>query len=122
MRFTLENDHWYAMELIDSHFGEDFRRYSPIRIYGITASGGGSRQFQMNFFHANYPAGVQDKNYLVETIDRKQNYLLGKVLDSDRIILLFGLDHKWLNNHFNADIRPGDSLEDWCERNSQVTY
>lgn len=118
MRFTLENNCWYAMELIGPEFGEDVRSYSPIRISRIVARGDGSRQFQMDFFHVNYPEGVQDKSYLVETIDRRQDYLLGRVLDSDRIVLLFGLSRRWIANQFDADIGPEESLEGWCERNS----
>ena len=118
MRFTLERDGWYAMELIGPEFGEDVRTYSPIRIHRIETQGDGSRTFLMDFFHASYPTGVQDKSYLVETIDRRRDYSLGRVLDTDRIILLFGLSETWLNSHFDADIGPEESLAGWCERNT----
>jgi hypothetical protein len=68
----------------------------------------------MDFFHANYSAGVQDMSYMLETIDREGDYLLGRVVDSDRFVLIFDLKHNWLNDHFDADMRPDVSLENWC--------
>ncbi len=75
----------------------------------------------MDFFHANYPAGVQNKSYMVGTIDRQGDYLLGRVAQSDRFILLFNLNHGWLSHHFDAQVGPDGSLEEWCELRSRHT-
>ena len=116
MRFTLEPGRWYAMELIGPEFGEEIRSCSPIRVSRIDALGGGSREFQLDFFHANYPAGVQDKSYRIKTISRDQNYLLGRVAGTDRLVLIFDLHYRWINSHFNANLSSDEDIETWCGR------
>jgi hypothetical protein len=116
MRFTLERDNWYAMEIISPEFGADVRAYSPVKVYGVSPYGGGKRRFELEFFHANYPAGVQQKTYVVETIGRKKNYLLGRVIDSERIILIFALTEEWLDKHFSIPPGSDESISARMER------
>jgi hypothetical protein len=101
------------MELIGPEFGKAVRACSPIRIEAVKTQG--ARRLQMNFLHAAYPAGVQDKSYLIQTIQRDENYLLGKVLNADRMVLLFELDANWLNLHFSAGLERNASPVQWCE-------
>ena len=116
MRFTLERDNWYAMEIISPEFGVDVRAYSPVQVCGVTPYGGGKRCFELEFFHANYPAGVQRKTYVVETIVREKNYLLGRIIDSERIILLFELTEDWVDKHITIPPESGESIAARMER------
>lgn len=100
-RFTLEPGQWYAMELISPEFGAEVRHYSPIRVDAFEPAGQGSRRFNLSFFHAAYPEGVQDKVYTIKTIERNNHFLLGKVVGTDRLVLLMELSDQWLNRHFD---------------------
>lgn len=103
------------MELISPEFGEDIRHSSPIKALAFTPLGKGDGRFELEFFHANYPEGVQDKIYTIRTIERKRNYLLGRVVDTERMVLLFDLSESWLAAHFGARFKPGESPERWVE-------
>ena len=73
-RFTLVHDCWYACEFIGDEFddahGEDRCSYSPIKVLCCEPLADGTRCMRLEFFHANYPAGVQDKVYTRQTIER----------------------------------------------------
>jgi hypothetical protein len=101
MRFSLQPEKFYAMELFSPEFGEQVRTYSPIKVYSIAPAGGGSRRFDLSFFHAAYPEGVQEKVYNIRTIERSANFLLGRVLGTDRVILIMELTDAWLHKHFD---------------------
>lgn len=104
------------MELIGPEFGEEVRHYSPVKTLGITPLGKGNGRFELEFFHANYPEGVQGKFYTIQTIERKRNYMLGRVIDTERIVLLFDLNEDWLKAHFGARNQSGESAERWVEK------
>jgi ADP-ribosyl-[dinitrogen reductase] hydrolase len=100
-RFTLEPRNWYAMELISPEFEQEVRRCSPIRVDAVELAGNGSRRFDLSFFHAAYPEGVQNKVYTIQTIQRTDHFLLGRVADTSRLVLLLKLSDSWLNQHFD---------------------
>ncbi|MBQ0748132.1 MAG: hypothetical protein KBT82_13305 [Marinobacter sp.] len=100
-RFTLNNRRWYAMELFSPEFGEQVRCCSPIMVYELTPMGGGGRRFELSFHHEVYPEGVQDKGYTIQTIERSDHYLLGRVVESDRLVLFLKLTSNWLYQHFD---------------------
>lgn len=100
-RFTLEPGKWYAMELISPEFGSDVRRYSPIRVDKVALVGNGARRFDLSFFHAAYPEGVQDKVYSIQTIQRSDHFLIGQVVDTQRLVFFLALSDTWLNQHFD---------------------
>ena len=81
-RFTLEPLNWYAMELLSPDFGSEVRRCSPIRVDALAIATSGSRRFDLSFFHAAYPEGVQNKVYTIQTIQRSDHFLLGRVVDT----------------------------------------
>lgn len=119
-RFTLEPEKWYAMELIGDEFvGPNYLlRYSPIKVLALNLSGKGTRSFKLEFFHANYPAGVQNKIYRLRTIARSDHFMLAESLDNkpSRIIHLQRLSHQWLNSHFQARISSDREAIEWIER------
>ncbi|UZD64623.1 hypothetical protein [Marinobacter sp. AN1] len=101
MRFSLQPENFYAMELLSSEFGKQVRTYSPIKVYSVAPAGDGSRRFDLSFYHAAYPEGVQNKVYTIQTIERSANFLLGRVLGTDRVILVMDLTDVWLHKHFD---------------------
>ena len=89
------------MELIGPEFRSEVRRCSPIRVDAVELAENGSRRFDLSFFHAAYPEGVQNKTYTIQTIKRSDHFLLGRVIDTSRLVLLLELSDRWLNQHFD---------------------
>ncbi|WP_196800518.1 hypothetical protein [Thioalkalivibrio sp. AKL10] len=117
-RFTLEAGCWYALELMGEEFGPSLRAYSPVKVFGVQLFKDGSRRFDLDFFHANYPAGVQHKRYTIKTIERNRFFLLGGV-DSpsvSRFVLLSPISADWLNEHFQIEVPQGEDVERFLER------
>lgn len=102
-RFTIRQGGWYAAEFIDDLFGpeESFRSFSPIRIRTTSPAGGGKRRFELSFHHVNYPAGVRDKIYPLETIERTAGFLLARCADhyGTRLLLIHDISLPWLRRH-----------------------
>ena len=69
LRFTLRERFWYAVEFIGEEFGDQIRSYSPIRVDEVVCENSGRRLFSLSFYHANYPEGVRDKCYTLQTIE-----------------------------------------------------
>jgi len=105
IRFTLHPDHWYAMELFGPEFGAEVRHCSPILVHSLRPGGGGKRCFELAFYHSPYAAGVRDKVYSVETLERSEHFLLARVLGTERLVLLMELTDEWLNKNFEHSIR-----------------
>lgn len=88
MRFTIEDDRWYACELIGDEFEDDICSYSPIKILKLETHKKGDRSLILHFYHANYPEGVRDKSYNLRTIERGDKFLLAKSLDHSPVRIL----------------------------------
>lgn len=43
------------------------RAYTPVEMNKTISKG--SRKFQLNFYHANYPAGVQSSSYVLKILN-----------------------------------------------------
>jgi len=109
--FTLEISHWYACEFIGDEFtwGTDLRSHSPIHVDRLTPFKRGNSTFELEFFHWNYPQGVQQKVYRLRTLHRGQHYLLAQSLDHDpvRLLLIYQMTNDWVRRHF-PDARAED--------------
>lgn len=115
-RISLEPMHWYAAEFIAEEFGDDLRSYSPIKIIAVTPKGG--RIFQLDFYHANYSAGVQNKTYKLQMLERNKNFILALSLSQPiRLILIYKITCDWLNQHFKLQVRSGDDVQIWLDKN-----
>lgn len=104
-RFTLEIGRWYGAEFIGDEFREEgLRSYSPIRVDAVKPSRGGQREFELLFFHLNYPAGVQGKSYTLRTLERGAHYLLARSTEHDpvRMLLIHEISWAWVEKHFQA--------------------
>lgn len=103
-RFTLHPGRWYAVEIIGDEFGDVLRSYSPLRIDGVAPSGSGQRCFTLSFYHANYPEGVRDKVYTLQTVERSARYLLASSTTHNptRILLIHDISWDWMRSHFGT--------------------
>lgn len=119
-RFTLRAGNWYATEFIGDEFGGELRNYSPIRVDRVIPLSTGKRRFQLHFYHANYPDGVCDKVYTLETIERGKSFMLARSTEDDpaRLLLIYEMSWDWLRTHFSVS-RPDDELDvqEWLVRN-----
>ena len=89
---------------------------SPIRVEAVTPLKSGHGMMKLGFFHANYPSGVQGKEYTLQTIHRGRTGLLARSVDHDppRFLYITELTMHWLQHNFphanyKAD-NPQDSL------------
>ena len=117
--FTLVPGRWYAAELIGDDFGEALRSYSPIRVDGIKPLGTGTGELLLEFFHANYPQGVQAKSYRLQMVERQTRFLLGRSLGHTptRLLLVYEPTWEWLNEHFGlATDDPSIELQTFMQR------
>lgn len=125
-RFTLEAGQWYAMEMLGDFFHctaweeKDYRTYSPIKVLGVSPNGKGNRTYRLSFYHSNYPEGVQGKEYVMETLERGEHYILAKSdHEPTRILYITAITYEWIEIHF-----PG-WVENACKtdgRNSPPGY
>lgn len=98
------------MEFFISEDNEFQRWYSPIKVLNVHPHKTGKGTFELEFYHAAYPAGVQNKKYELRTLIRSGKYLMAERLhDSGRqmTVVLFDLMPDWLMMHFN--IQADDS-------------
>lgn len=117
-RFTLEPRQWYACEIIGDEFDDDKCSYSPIKVISVMPAQKGNRTFSLDFYHANYPEGVRDKTYTLQTIERGSSFLLAKAIDYEpvRLLQIYEISPEWVTSHFPS-FRPDDEIQRWLERN-----
>ena len=117
-RFTLERGHWYACEIIGDEFDTDRCSYTPIKVFAVTPSKTGNREFKLDFFHANYPAGVQNKHYRLRTIERGKRYLLARSLDHTpiRFLQIYEITPDWIRAHFPGMQPDTSNFSGWLDR------
>lgn len=120
-RLTLERGHWYAAEIIGDEFDlekDSLRSYSPIKVHGVCPMQ--NRTYRLDFYHANYPAGVQNKSYKLRTIERGHRFILACSLEHDprRYLLICDITPAWLRQHFHwITIRDEEDVAAWLDRN-----
>ena len=119
-RFQINEGLWYACEFIRDEFSEDCCSYSPIRVAEIKPLKSGSRRFSLNFYHANYPEGVRDKCYTLQTIERGESFILARSIEHDpvRLLQIYEIDGAWMRRHFpDFYSDPSDDVQQWLSRN-----
>lgn len=106
-RFTLCPGQWYAAEFIGDEFspGDELRSYSAIRVDAVEPSHSGQRQFQLSFYHANYPEGARDKCYALHTIERGEQFIFTRCSKHTptRLLLIYDISWQWLRLHFGVE-------------------
>ena len=120
MRFALEKRKWYACEFIGDEFEADCCSYSPIRVHHVRPLQTGKRTFELDFYHANYPEGVRNKTYTLETIERGGRFILARSTSHEptRLLQIYRLDWTWLERHFDVSPARGTEVETWLDRNA----
>ena len=111
---TLEPRRWYAAEFIQDGPDGMFRSPSPILVHALRPLGTGRGLMYLHFRHANYPEGVQNKEYELQVLHRVSTYMFARQtkVDFDRSLLIFALQWGWLKTHFGLD--PGEcDVQDW---------
>lgn len=105
--------------MIGDEFGDTIRSYSPIRVKRVEALGTGSGDLRLDFFHANYPPGVQQKSYRLRVVERQTRFLLARSLDHapTRLLLIYEATHEWLKLHFGLSAEePGMDVQVFMEQ------
>jgi len=118
MRFRIKEGAWYACEFIGDEFSADCCSYSPIRVGKIELLKSGKRRFILDFYHMNYPSGVQNKRYTLETIERGTSFIMARGIEYDpvRILQIYEIDWSWLVRHFpDTKVQP-DDIQQWLSR------
>lgn len=117
-RFDLKPGRWYAAEFLGEEFGSEIRSYSPIRVDEVKPKGG--RRFSLAFYHANYPEGVRDKVYELETIERNATFILARSREHSpvRLMLIYSVNSAWLRQHFGAAVSGSDDVQAWLTGNA----
>lgn len=111
-RFTLRPGHWYAAEFIGDEYcaADEYRSHSAIRVDSVAPVRSGHRGFGLAFYDANYPEGVRDKVYSIQTIERGEHFILARSVDHSpvRLLLIYDISWPWLRSHFGVQ-QPTDS-------------
>lgn len=123
MKYQLNEASWYAAEFLEDGLICSGHRYSPIHIDQINPLKTGKRIFELKFFHANYPEGVRDKTYRLQTLHAGEEYILARSVEHDpaRFLLIYDIDPDWLRQHFEIDLAEGESAADWLNREYRVS-
>ena len=117
-RFTLERDKWYGVTFIGDKFGTGYgHSYSPIKVFEVELLNTGKRTFKLHFFHANYPAGVNDKVYTLKTMERGKRFMLACSDDHNpkRIMYIEEMSKGWLHKHHGVELQEPRTAEEWLE-------
>lgn len=74
----------------------------------------------MDFYHANYPEGVREKSYELETIERNKEFILAASCHHKpvRYLLISSITKEWLVKNFDVRFAEGESVEAWLERHA----
>ena len=117
-RFTLERDNWYACEIIGDEFDADQCSYAPIKVFAVVPGKTGEREFDLDFHHANYPAGVQHNRYRLRTIERGERYLLAQSLEHTptRFLQIYEISPDWVRTHFPGMQPDISNFAGWLDR------
>lgn len=106
-RFTLQTGRWYAAEFLGDEFtgSECPRHFSPIRVDEIHPKRDRQRTFELAFFHANYPEGVRDKRYTLETLERAERFILARSIQHTppRYVIIYDISRDWLQRNLGIE-------------------
>lgn len=121
-RFTLSPRRWYAMDYTHSKPDGLLEHFSPIWVRETIAHKTGKGLLSIDFWHVNYPEGVQGKVYEVYVLRRSWHYLVAELADygADRPLLIVrDVSWGWLDQHFPdyaRDRQPGEDIQAFLDR------
>ncbi len=92
---------WYAMEVFGASGAPSNPHVSPIFLKAVKPRKTGRGLVKLEFFHANYPEGVQNKECVLRVLHRTvSTFTATKVDDENLLVLIFSLEKEWLKLHF----------------------
>lgn len=107
-KFSIKIRFWYAMEYLGANASDSTHHFSPIYIQSIHQQNTGASRLDIEFFHANYPQGVQNKLYKVKVLDRTESFIVAKRVDVvEDVLIIHELSWDWMKQHF-VDFRLPD--------------
>lgn len=114
-RMTLQAGRWYACEIFEDAVPGHQSDFTPIRIDSITPGKSGNRVFELRFFHASYPEGVQDKVYRLKTLYRGRHLILAQSLEHEptRLLKIREITADWLTEHCSLSSRVTGDVQDY---------
>ena len=77
-------------------------------------------KFQLEFYHANYPEGVRDKNYELVMLERGNRFIIAisREHNPSRTLEIYNIDWSWMNRHFSHFQEDQDEdIQTWLSRN-----
>jgi hypothetical protein len=100
--FQLLAKKWYAMEVFGAGGAPTNPHLSPIYVNAIEPLKTGHGILRLTFFHANYPEGVQNKEYVLRVLHRGTFHLAAvKTENEDQpLVIIFPLESDWIQTHF----------------------
>lgn len=74
----------------------------------------------MDFYHANYPEGVQHKVYELQTLERNSRFILARSMSHKpaRLLLIYAVTAAWLAQHFDIRIAETVEAQTWLAENA----
>jgi hypothetical protein len=62
----------------------------------------GQGLLEIDFFHANYPEGVQNKEYVLRVIHRASSHIAAVKMEDDQqpLVVVFPMATDWIKTHF----------------------
>ena len=74
---------------------------------------------ELDFYHANYPEGVREKRYTLQTIERGERFLLARSVEHNpvRILQIYDINYEWIVRHFTGLVPDREDIQGWLDRN-----
>ena len=113
-RLNIESGLWYAC----TFFGDDMAGYdetlggysfSPIMVIELKPLKTGQSKFLLKFFHANYPAGVNQKEYDCVKLGHGRTFLLAQSVShgsAGRYLTIKKITPEWALLHWKEKALP----------------
>ncbi len=78
--------------------------------------------FDLSFFHADYPAGVQDKEYRLQTLFRSERFMVSISRDHTpgRVVILQEISRELIQKRYpGMNIPDNIDIQSWLDREMQ---
>jgi len=130
-RLKIESGTWYAC----TFFGDDMAGYdetlggysfSPILVIELNPLKTGQSKFQLKFFHANYPEGVNTKEYECVKLGHGRTFVLAQSDhgSAGRYLIIKEITPEWALLHWREKALPlslRDQLGFWLSSDEKST-
>jgi hypothetical protein len=93
---------WYAMEVFGASGAATNPHVSPIFLKAVEPLKTGRGLLKIDFFHANYPEGVQDKEYVLRVLHRGPSHFAAMKMEDEQqpLVVIFPIESDWTKTHF----------------------